>query len=421
MNAVWVRHAANVEDAEEALNQMRADERLAKMAVPISVGNSDAKLMEGRIVLTLRFGTVKEAEGTRDALVAAGYNACLRQCLSLDGKNQWVRRVSFPKRVIEAAGGSVHLAALLQEQWRQEYDSALTVTAKGGSNGERSSFVFKFSSLAGVEKARETRTVYVNQLESSSFEIKAQPFITRVGQTVIRTGGAGQPSAVDLDIQAIKEALSAVVGKGGSTEVWGLEDGTFCFRVLPLSMGLAIASKGTLRVNGLLFPIELCFAANSAVSYPKEEQPTANALLKQWLVSFTNSLEHVSRGSDIALVLISSFKIACTVEASHDAEFPKTPYLHASSRNQDHGLSSYKDFKCLYNVELALSLLYDHTCKIMLYNGSAEMFSLIIGKGLGFSRPQALGGAQGFVRWGFLLETLNTAVRERKKVVESKQ
>jgi hypothetical protein len=90
MNAVWVRHATDVEDVEEALNQMRAEERLAKMAVPISIGNSDGKLMEGRIVSTLRFGTVKEAEGARDALVAAGYNACLRQCLSLDGKNQWV-------------------------------------------------------------------------------------------------------------------------------------------------------------------------------------------------------------------------------------------------------------------------------------------------------------------------------------------
>jgi hypothetical protein len=258
MNAVWVRHAVNVEDAKEALNQMRADERLAKMAVPISIGNSDGKLMEGRIVLTLRFGTVKEAEGAWDALVAAGYNACLRQCLSLDGKNQWVRRVSsFPKRIIEAAGGSVHLAALLQEQGREEYDSALTVTAKGGSNGKRSSFVFKFSSLAGVEKARGTRTVYVSQLERSSFEIKAQPFITRVGQVLIWTGGAGQPSAVDLDIQAIKDALNVVVGKGGNTEVWELEDGVFCFRGLPLSMGLAIASKGTLRVNGLVFPIEL--------------------------------------------------------------------------------------------------------------------------------------------------------------------
>jgi hypothetical protein len=61
---------------------------------------------------------------------------------------------SFPKRIIEAAGRSVHLAALLQEQGREEYDLALTVTAKGGSNGKRSSFDFKFSSFAGVEKAR---------------------------------------------------------------------------------------------------------------------------------------------------------------------------------------------------------------------------------------------------------------------------
>jgi hypothetical protein len=174
--------------------------------------------------------------------------------------------------------------------------------------------------------------VYVNQLENSSFEIKAQPFITRVGHVVIRTGGAGQPSAVDLDIQAIKDALNVVVGKGGSTEVWELKDGAFCFRVLPLSMGLAIASKGTLRVNGLVFSIELCFVANSAVSYPKEEQPTANALLKQWQVSLTSSLKHVPHDSDFALVPVSCFKIACTVKASHDADLLKAPYLNAFSR-----------------------------------------------------------------------------------------
>jgi hypothetical protein len=79
-------------------------------------------------------------------------------------------------------------------------------------------------------------------------------------------------------------------------------------------MGLAIASKGTLRVNVLVFPIELCFAANSAVSYPKEVQPTANALLKQWLVSLTSLLKHVPHDSDFALVPVSNFNIACTIK-----------------------------------------------------------------------------------------------------------
>jgi hypothetical protein len=116
--------------------------------------------------------------------------------------------------------------------------------------------------------------------------VQAQPMITRVGQIAIDTNGPAGSGNVDLDLHAIQSAVNALASaRGARAEAWELRDEGFCFRLIPCSVGVELARRGFLLVNGQKFRLALSYAANSAVSMgPPKKRPSAKDLLENWLV-----------------------------------------------------------------------------------------------------------------------------------------
>jgi hypothetical protein len=187
--------------------------------------------------------------------------------------------------VVAAAGGPEQAAALLKEHLK-EFDPLVVVVPQGASDTGSQRFMTKFSNLGGLDKARRESRHFPGHEAIGDIRIQAKPLITRVGQIAIDTDGPAGSSNVDLDLHAIQSAVNAwASARGARAEAWELRDRGFCFRFIPCSVGVELARRGFLLVNGQKFRLTLSYAANSAVSMgPPKKRPSAKDLLEDWLV-----------------------------------------------------------------------------------------------------------------------------------------
>jgi hypothetical protein len=287
MSVVWLKWGGGKDtDPEAEFLRLYENDQIAKALNDQLVARSHTgpEEMEWR-VSTLRFASVQGAESVCSLLVGLGYNCTLRQSRSFGGSNPFTRSVTLSQKAVAAAGGPEQAAALLKEHL-EEFDPLVVVVPQGATDTGPQRFMTKFSNLGGLDKARGKVPIFLDMVPIGDIRIQAQPLITRSGQIAIDTDGPADSGNVDLDLHAIQSPVNALASaRRARAEAWELRDGGFCFRSIPCSVGVELARRGFLVVNGQKFRLTLSYAANSAVSMgPSEKRPFAKALLEDWLV-----------------------------------------------------------------------------------------------------------------------------------------
>jgi hypothetical protein len=307
MYALWIKWPGGKDtDPEAAFLGMLHDDKLAGLPEAIAVAHTKPEEIEWRLT-TVRYPTVESVERACRMIVAAGYNCVLCQSRGLGGSNPFTRTVSVPQRAVDAAGGLDSICTLLKEQL-DEYDPSIVITPRPATTAGPPKLVLKFSTLGGVDRARGKIEVFQDEERLCDLHISAQPLITHVGQIVIEADGPAGSGSVDLDLEAIRAAVQAFAPpRKGRAEVWQLRDDSFCFRVLPCSVGIELARIGSLMVNGQRLRLSLSYVANSTVSMgPLESRPSATSLLEVWVVSMPASIFFYATGLQISLCFPSN-------------------------------------------------------------------------------------------------------------------